>query len=96
MLRAMSDVQEAAQILCGSAFPEAVLKTCFSELNSRVGALRAINVSPYDGHFERAVMKHHLQDKKPRIASLSLTNDLDIGEYVQQVAALEVLQAYLP
>ena len=88
-------MQEAAQVLSGAGFPLAVLDACFSEMNATSGPMRAINLSPYDGHWERAVMSYHFTNGKPRIYSLSLINDLDISNYCQQVLALDIMQAWV-
>ncbi|CAE7547896.1 unnamed protein product [Symbiodinium sp. CCMP2592] len=91
--RAMSDVQEAAQILCGAAFPEAILAGCFANMPSRT-MFRTVHLSPYDAHWEKTVAKYHLEEQRPRICSLSLTNDMDIAQYCEQILALDILQAW--
>ena len=91
-VRALSDVQESAQLLCGAGFAEAVLAGCFSNVPRRM-MYRTVNLSTYDAHWEKAVMKFHLTEQRPRICSLSLTDDLDISQYCEQVLAVDLLQA---
>ena len=97
---ALSDVQEAAQLLAGSEFPVAVMTACITGQNvatlpavkaSRL--VRVINLTPYDGHFEKAMYRYHLtEDERPRICCLSVGQDPAVMQYSQSVLALSIME----
>ena len=91
----MSDPQETAQLLSGSSFPAAVLNSCLSGMGAcERKFLRTVNLTAYDGHWERAVMRYHQgSTDHPKVTSLSLSLEREHGDFVQQVVGLNLLQA---
>ncbi|CAE7381209.1 unnamed protein product, partial [Symbiodinium sp. KB8] len=91
---------EAAQLLAGSEFPVAVMTACITGQNvatlpavkaSRL--VRVINLTPYDGHFEKAMYRYHLtEDERPRICCLSVGQDPAVMQYSQSVLALSIME----
>ena len=58
--------------------------------------MNAVNLWPYDGHWERVLMRYHLGgEKRPHVHSLSVTAEPEIADYVQQVLCMDLLKARL-
>ena len=87
-------MQEAAQLLSGPTLPAALLTGLLSNLSDAASKnVKAINLTPYDGHWERCMMRRHLTSQ-PRVRSLSLSTDLTRVDFVKQLLGLGLLQAH--
>lgn len=89
--RALSDAQEKAQLLAGSAMPEAVLKSLLN--GSSVGEkIYILNLSPYDGCLEKVVLQ--LKDKIPgyQARMLSLSTDVATTCYCEKLVAFFLME----
>ena len=102
-IRALSDVQEAAQLLAGAQFPESILDACTRGMSGDMilpsEKLHLLNLTPYDAFLEKVCLKYHLQvaqearsKPNPQVAVLSCTTDVDTGMYVQQVMGLTTME----
>ncbi|CAE7339851.1 unnamed protein product [Symbiodinium microadriaticum] len=103
--RALSDVQEAAQLLAGAQFPESILDACTRGMSGDMilpsEKLHLLNLTPYDAFLEKVCLKYHLQvaqearsKPNPQVAVLSCTTDVDTGMYVQQVMGLTTMEEW--
>ncbi|CAE7781805.1 unnamed protein product, partial [Symbiodinium sp. CCMP2592] len=90
----------AAQLLAGGEFPVSVMSACLTGANQALlpavkasRLVRVINITPYDGHFEKAMLRYHLgEDERPRISCLSVGQDPAIMQYSQSVLALSLME----
>ncbi|CAL1132158.1 unnamed protein product [Cladocopium goreaui] len=89
--RSLSDVQESAQLLAGSDFPNAVLTSVLGKLTATAGML--VNVTPYDGCLETCLMKWH-EDNGMMIDYLSVSRSVGIIEYVEKKIGFHLLQGW--
>lgn len=90
--RALSDVQECAQLLSGPTMPQTILSSLLNG-TSQVGQhIGIINLTPYEGDLERVCFKWPARDPAHTLTSLSLTADLTIMEYCQKVCAMDLFE----
>lgn len=84
-------MQETSQLLCGEDMPSLVLASLLSgsDVGSVVGV---INLTPYEGNLESAILKKAISDPGHEWHTLSLTTDLTVSQYAEKTAALLLLE----
>lgn len=92
LARALSDVQETAQLLTGDALPKNVLKALLTN-NTEVGELVGVLcLSPYDGNLEKIVLRYHMENPGRRMRSLTLSTDLELTSYSEKILAMHLME----
>ena len=89
--RALSDVQECAQLLCGPHMPTLLLQSLLNgcNLGQRVGVL---NLTPYDSDLEVVCMKWALQDPSRTFQVLSLSTDLTVVDHCKKICGMMLFE----
>lgn len=91
--RALSVVQETAQLLTGSSLPQSVLKSLILGANNISQTVGLINLSPYDACLEKVALRYHVDNPGRRIKCLTLGTDLDTVSYSEKLCALHLMEA---
>ncbi|CAK9038707.1 unnamed protein product [Durusdinium trenchii] len=92
--RALSTVQETAQLLTGPSLPETMLEALFS--NAEVGeVVGLINLSPYDAWVEKTCLQYHIQKGGRKLRSLTCATDVDLVDYSQKLCAMLLMEVDL-
>ena len=89
-LRSLSEVQESAQLLTGTDFPNAVLSSLLGKVTTPSALV--INATPYDGCLESTLLTWH-QFNELKMDFLSISRNVTIVEYVEKKIAFQLLQA---
>ncbi|CAK9091398.1 unnamed protein product [Durusdinium trenchii] len=91
--RALSELQESAQLLTGDALPMAVIEALLAE-SPKVGEkIAVLNLSPYDACVELVALKWHMDNPDRRIRSLSLSTDMTVVGHTEKTVALALMEA---
>lgn len=92
--RALSQLQEQAQLLTGSHMPEAVLNSLVqsSSAGQKIGL---VNLSPYDGWLEKVVLRWEKNYPGQEMSSLSLSGDLNMVKFSEKQCAFSLLEAII-
>ena len=93
VVRALSELQESAQLLTGDALPMAVIEALLAE-SPKVGEkIAVLNLSPYDACVELVALKWHMDNPDRRIRSLSLSTDMTVVGHTEKTVALALMEA---
>ena len=90
--RALSNVQETAQLLAGAELPASLLSSLLTgavEVGAEIGVL---NITPYDGWLEKTCLRWHINSPERRFRTLSVSPDVQVLQYSQKVCALELME----
>ena len=90
-LRSLSEVQESAQLLTGTDFPNVVLSSLLGKLST--SSALVINATPYDGCLESTLLTWH-QFNEMKIDFLTISRNVTILEYVEKKIAFSLLQDF--
>ena len=90
-LRSLSEVQESAQLLTGTDFPNAVLSSLLGKVTTPSALV--INAAPYDGCLESTLLTWH-QFNELKMDFLSISRNVTIVEYVEKKIAFSLLQDF--
>lgn len=94
LLRSLSDVQEAAQLLAGLAMPSTVLEALLNGVTTPGNLVGLVNLTPYDSYVEQVCV--HWQRDHGRAAmqlrSFSTSDQTDSVMFSERVLAQKLLQ----
>lgn len=91
--RALSEVQETAQLLTGSASPESILASFLQgAAENMASTIGVINLSPYDSCLEKVCLRFHLDNAGKKIRCLSLGTDVDVVLHNQKLVAMYLME----
>lgn len=82
MLRSLSDVQEAAQLLCGEDVPVILLDALLGKL--KCNQCVVINCTPYDACLENVCLRWHQTHPKMKVHHCSVSMQPVLVDYVQK------------
>jgi len=93
MLRSLSDVQEAAQLLCGEDVPVILLDALLGKL--KCNQCVVINCTPYDACLENVCLRWHQTHPKMKVHHCSVSMQPVLVDYVQKKMALQLMKALI-
>ena len=94
LLRSLSDVQEAAQLLGGKDMPTQVMETLFMGTPiTKEWSVAILNLSPFEGTYEMAMLEHRLNNSAmPKLQMMSVSENVDIVRYTERALAWHLLE----
>ena len=91
--RALSDAQEKAQLLTGTALPESILKSLLS--GSTVGEkVFLLNLSPYEACFEKTALLFPQKCPGYSAKTLSVSTDVQTSQYCERMVAMFLMEDF--